>query len=85
MKITENGGAAYDRWTAGRLNPAYYKDYAEYFVRWILAMEQRGYPVYAVTLQNEPLNRGNSMSPIAPRCSAPGPYALAPRALPPPD
>ena len=62
MKITENGGAAYDRWTAGRLNPAYYKDYAEYFVRWILAMEQRGYPVYAVTLQNEPLNRGNSMS-----------------------
>ena len=25
-------------------------------------MEQRGYPIYAVTLQNEPLNRGNSMS-----------------------
>lgn len=54
MKITENGGAAYDRWTAWRLNPAYYKDYAEYFVRWILAMEQRGYPVYAVTLQRAP-------------------------------
>lgn len=62
MKITENGGAAYDRWTSGRLNPAYYADYAEYFVRWIIAMEQRGYPVYAVTLQNEPLNKGNSMS-----------------------
>ena len=62
MKITENGGATYDRWTAGRLNPAYYKDYAEYFVRWILAMEQRGYPIAAITLQNEPLNRGNSMS-----------------------
>lgn len=62
MKITENGGAPYDKWTGGRLNPEYYEAYAEYFVRWILAMEQRGYPVYAVTLQNEPLNRGNSMS-----------------------
>ena len=62
MKITENGSAPYDRWTGGRLNPAYYQDYAEFFVRWITAMEQRGYPIYAVTLQNEPLNRGNSMS-----------------------
>ena len=62
MKITENGGAPYDRWTAGRLNPEYYEAYAEYFVRWITAMEQRGYPIFAVTLQNEPLNRGNSMS-----------------------
>ena len=62
MKITENGGAAYDKWTGGRLNPKYYKDYAGYFVRWILAMEQQGYHIHAVTLQNEPLNRGNSMS-----------------------
>ncbi len=61
MKIGENGGR-YDKWTAGRLNPKYYGDYAEYFVRWIKAMEQRGYHVHAVTLQNEPLNRGNSMS-----------------------
>ncbi|MBO4475269.1 MAG: glucosylceramidase [Bacteroidales bacterium] len=62
MKITENGGAAYDRWTGGRLNPEYYEAYAQYFVNWIVAMEQRGYPIHAVTLQNEPLNRGNSMS-----------------------
>ncbi len=61
MKISENGGA-YDSWTGGRLNPAYYADYASYFVRWIQEMESRGYPIYAVTLQNEPLNRGNSMS-----------------------
>ena len=62
MKMTENGGAPYDSWTGGRLNPEYYRDYADYFVRWVQEMEKRGYPIYAVTLQNEPLNRGNSMS-----------------------
>ena len=61
MKMSESGGA-YDAWTGGRLNPAHYQEYADYFVRWIREMEKRGYPVYAVTLQNEPLNRGNSMS-----------------------
>ena len=62
MKMTENGKAGYDSWVGGRLNPVYYKDYANYFVRWIQEMERRGYPIYAVTLQNEPLNGGNSMS-----------------------
>lgn len=62
MKMTENGKSAYDSWTGGRLNPVYYQDYATYFVKWIREMEGRGYPIYAVTLQNEPLNRGNSMS-----------------------
>ena len=61
MKMSDNGGY-YDKWTAGRLNPAHYQEYADYFVRWIREMESRGYPIYAVTLQNEPLNRGNSMS-----------------------
>ena len=61
MKMSESGGS-YDAWTGGRLNPAHYQDYADYFVRWIQEMEKRGYPIYAVTLQNEPLNRGNSMS-----------------------
>lgn len=62
MKIDEKSGAPYDSWTGGRLNPEYYQDYADYFVRWIQEMEKRGYPIHAVTLQNEPLNRGNSMS-----------------------
>ncbi|MBR5256608.1 MAG: glycoside hydrolase family 30 protein [Bacteroidales bacterium] len=61
MKMSDNGGS-YDKWTAGRLNPAHYQEYADYFVRWIKEMEKRGYPIYAITLQNEPLNRGNSMS-----------------------
>ena len=61
MKVSDSGGS-YDKWTGGRLNPAHYQDYADYFVRWIREMESRGYPIYAVTLQNEPLNKGNSMS-----------------------
>ena len=52
----------YDSWTGGQLNPAYYQDYAHYFVLWIQAMQQAGVPIYCVTPQNEPLNRGNSAS-----------------------
>ena len=62
MKVTEEDGRSCDSWTGGRLNPECYRDYADYFVRWIGAMEERGFPIYAVTLQNEPLHRGNSMS-----------------------
>ena len=63
MKMDVNGnGNAFNSWTSGRLNPKYYGDYATYFVKWIQAMEGRGYKVLAVTLQNEPLNHGNSMS-----------------------
>ena len=62
MKVADDMKSHYDAWTGGRLNPLYYKDYADYFVRWIREMESRGYPIYAVTLQNEPLHRGNSMS-----------------------
>ena len=52
----------YDSWTGGQLNPVYYEDYARYFVLWIQAMQQAGVPIYCVTPQNEPLNRGNSAS-----------------------
>lgn len=62
MKMSDAGKTPYDSWTGGRLNPVCYQEYANYFVLWIKEMEKRGYPVYAVTLQNEPLNRGNSMS-----------------------
>ena len=62
MKMGLNGSLPYNEWTSGRLNPLHYQEYAEYFVRWIQEMERRGYPIYAVTLQNEPLNKGNSMS-----------------------
>ena len=66
MKMAVAGNGAHNAWTSGRLNPKYYKDYATYFVKWIQAMEARGYKVMAVTLQNEPLNHGNSMSTYMP-------------------
>lgn len=52
----------FDSWTSGQLNPKYYKDYASYFVKYIQAMKQEGFDIEAITIQNEPLNRGNSAS-----------------------
>lgn len=52
----------YDSWTGGQLNPAYYQDYATYFALWIKAFNKEGIDIYAMTPQNEPLNRGNSAS-----------------------
>ena len=54
----------HNSWTGGHLNPAYYQDYATYFVKWIQAMEQNGIHIHAVTLQNEPLSPGNSASMV---------------------
>lgn len=52
----------YDSWTGGQLNPLYYQDYATYFVKWIEAFQNNNIPIYSITIQNEPLNRGNSAS-----------------------
>lgn len=52
----------YNSWTSGHLNPAYYQDYAIYFVKWIQAMAAQGIHVDGITPQNEPLNRKNSAS-----------------------
>jgi len=52
----------YYSWTSGSLKPECYQDYAQYFVKWIQAMEKEGFNIHAVTVQNEPLNHGNSMS-----------------------
>lgn len=52
----------YNSWTSGHVNPAYYQDYATYFVKWIQAFEDAGIKIYGMTPQNEPLNRGNSAS-----------------------
>lgn len=46
----------------GSLNPAYYQVYADYFVKYIKAMQAEGLPIYAVTPQNEPLHPGNNPS-----------------------
>ena len=62
MKLDRDLKEPYESWTGGRLNPAYYQDYADYFVRWIQYFESQGFPIYGITPQNEPLNAGNSMS-----------------------
>ena len=52
----------HNSWNGGQLNPAYYQDYATYFVKWIQAFNIEGIRIYGMTVQNEPLNRGNSAS-----------------------
>lgn len=52
----------FNSWTSGQLNPDYYSDYAEYFVKWVQSFEKEGIRIYSITPQNEPLNRGNSAS-----------------------
>ncbi|MGN0827633.1 MAG: glucosylceramidase [Kiritimatiellia bacterium] len=52
----------YHSWTGGQLNPKHYGDYADYFVRYLQAMQQAGFEVDWLTIQNEPLNRFNSAS-----------------------
>lgn len=46
----------------GSLLPAYYEAYAQYFVKYIQAMEKEGLHIFAVTPQNEPLNPDNNPS-----------------------
>ena len=53
-------------WTGGRLKPSCYDEYAEYFVKWVQVMEEEGFDIHALTMQNEPLNPGNSMSLVMP-------------------
>lgn len=63
MKVDDiNTKGAYNSWIGGYLNPDFYQDYALYFVYWIQAFERAGIPIESVTVENEPLNWGNSMS-----------------------
>lgn len=66
MKRAVNSDADYNSWTSGRLKPSCYDDYAEYFVKWVKAMNAEGFKIHAITVQNEPLNHGNSMSMYMP-------------------
>ena len=52
----------YDSWTDGHLNPDYRKEYAQYFVKFVQTMAQQGIKIYAVSPQNEPLNKANCAS-----------------------
>jgi glucosylceramidase len=46
----------------GSLQPQYYAAYAKYWVKYIQGMKANGIPIWAITVQNEPLNPGNTPS-----------------------
>ena len=46
--------------TQGSLLPSAYKPLADYFVKFVTMYEQAGVPIFAVTMQNEPLNVPNN-------------------------
>lgn len=46
----------------GRLRPEYYEHYAGYLVAYLQAYRNEGLPIYAMSLQNEPLNDTNNPS-----------------------
>lgn len=48
----------------GSLQSQYYGVYANYFVKYILAMRAKGVPIDAITTQNEPLYGGNNPSMV---------------------
>ncbi|HEY4336453.1 MAG TPA: glycoside hydrolase family 30 beta sandwich domain-containing protein, partial [Puia sp.] len=50
----------------GILEPKYYRAYAKYLVKYLLAMQQHGIGVNAITVQNEPLHPGNNPSMFLP-------------------
>ena len=66
MKSYWNGDRSYNSWTGGIVCPDLYQEFAQYMVKWVQTMEEEGFPIMAVTLQNEPLHEGNSMSTFMP-------------------
>ncbi len=63
MKVADlTSKKPHNSWKSGHLNPDYYDYYAYYFVRWIKEMANNGIVIDAITIQNEPLNHGNSAS-----------------------
>jgi len=53
-----------DTTKGGRLDPANYKVYALYLVKYIQAMKAAGIPIDAITPQNEPMNPKNNPSMV---------------------
>ena len=49
-------------YVGGELKTQYYALYAQYFVKYLQAMDAEGLPVWAITPQNEPLHGGNNPS-----------------------
>ena len=59
MKENTTGHNGY---TGGKLKTEYYDLYAEYFCKYIEAMDLWNIPIWGISVQNEPLNRSNNPS-----------------------
>jgi glucosylceramidase len=44
----------------GNMDPTYFSSLAQYFVQYLKAYQQAGIPIYAIAVQNEPLNSTSS-------------------------
>jgi glucosylceramidase len=53
-----------DALKGGSLKPEYYPVYAQFFVKYIETMRENGIRLDAITIQNEPLNNGNTPSMV---------------------
>lgn len=51
-------------WVGGKLRPECYAVYAQYFVKYLLAMREQSITVHAITPQNEPQNYKNDPSMV---------------------
>ncbi len=49
-------------WIGGQLNPTYYQAYANYFLKYLQAMDSFGITIWGITPQNEPENPFNEPS-----------------------
>ncbi|KQC33376.1 hypothetical protein AAU57_08670 [Nonlabens sp. YIK11] len=49
-------------WIGGSLKPSHYQAYADYFLKYLQAMDKEGIKIWAITLQNEPEHPGNEPS-----------------------
>jgi glucosylceramidase len=49
-----------DNWNAGKLKPEYYQTWALFFTKYINAYQEQGIPIWAVTVENEPLGNGGN-------------------------
>lgn len=61
VRMKDNGNSI-----GGSLKPAYYETYAQYLLKYILAMKAEGIDIEAITPQNEPLNPKNNPSMFMP-------------------
>ncbi len=49
-----------DQWVGGKLLPEYRDSWALYFSKYIDAYKREGIPIWAITVENEPLGNGNN-------------------------